>query len=164
MRFVVLATALALAAGVASARDYEVGTLRITGAIAAPTAPGQPNGAAYLTIENTGPENDNLIGLESPAAAAAEIHTTSEENGVARMQQLKSIEISAGMTLIFSPGRLHVMLIGLKEPLKTGETAPLTLTFEKAGKVTIDLTVETPPEPAHEGHDGHEGHGGGHAH
>lgn len=152
MRRFVLAAALALAP-VAWAHAYDLGSLHIDHATASPTAPGQPNGAAYLTIENTGAEADRLIALETPVAEATEAHDMSMEGGVMSMRKLDAVEIAPGTPAVFQPGGMHIMLIGLKSPLKAGETAPLTLTFEKAGKITVDIAIEKPAE--HEGHGEH---------
>lgn len=152
MRILALVTSLALAP-VAFAHSYDVGPVHIGHPSASPTAPGQPNGAAYLTIETSGPAGDRLIALETPAATAAEIHEMSDEGGVMSMRKLDAVVVEPGAPVVFTPGGLHIMLIGLKAPLKAGETAPLTLTFEKAGKVTVDLAIEKPAE--HEGHGDH---------
>ncbi len=155
-RLTMFAAALAFA-GAAFAVD--LGPLHISHPSAGPTAPGQPNGAAYLTIENAGPNADRLIALQTPAAAAAELHAMSDEGGVMTMRKQGAVEIAPGATLALQQGGLHIMLIGLTSPLTAGETVPLTLTFEKAGPVTIDLVIEKPAA-----HDAHEGHGGGHSH
>jgi periplasmic copper chaperone A len=65
----------------------------------------------------------------------------SEENGVARMRELRTLEIAPGAKITFKPGDMHVMMIGLKQPLKEGQTFPLTLDFEKAGKVDVMVSV-----------------------
>lgn len=154
-RLTVFAAALAFA-GVGFAQAFDLGPLHITHPTVGPSAPGQPNGAAYLTIENTGSEADRLIGLETPVAAASEIHEMSEAGGVMTMRKLGEVEIAPGTPVIFQKGGLHIMLIGLKSPLRAGEAVPLTLTFEKAGTITLDLAIEKPAE--------HGDHHGGHAH
>ncbi len=153
MRFRSMIVAAALLMGAASANGYQLGELTIGHPSAAPTAPGQPNGAAYLTIETAGAEPDRLIGLETPAAAAAEIHTMSDEGGVMSMRKLDGVEIAPGAPVHFQPGGLHIMLIGLKAPLVEGSPILLTLTFEKAGSITVELAIEKPAAPA--GHGGH---------
>lgn len=150
-RFVVAA---ALFAATAAAQHYEVGALHIAEPHARATAPGQPNGAAFLSVENRGAEADRLVAASSPAASAVEIHETASEDGVMRMRKLDAVEIAPGAPIVFAPGGLHIMLIGLTAPLKDGETVPLTLTFEKAGSVTVDLAIQKTSAPAdHSGHD-----------
>jgi len=140
----------------AFAHAFDLGPLHIGHPCAGPTAPGQPNGAAYLTVENSGTEPDRLIALETPVAEAAEVHTMSDEGGVMTMRRLDAVDIAPGAPVVFQPGGLHIMLIGLKTPLKAGEMAPLTLTFEKAGTITVELAIEKPAENGGHG----EGHGG----
>lgn len=154
MRFQSAIVAAILFMGAASAHGYQLGDLKIGHPTASPTAPGQPNGAAYLTIETAGTAPDRLIGLETAAAAAAEIHTMSDEGGVMSMRKLDDVEIAPGAPVHFQPGGLHIMLIGLKAPLVAGSPVPLTLTFEKAGSITVELAVEKAAEPP-PGHGGH---------
>lgn len=159
MRFAAFAAAAVIFTGAALSHAYNLGPLNINHPTARATAPGQPNGAAYLAITNTGAESDRLVALETPAAAAAEIHMMSEEGGVMTMRKLDAVEIAPGAPAVFQPGGLHIMLIDLAGPLKPGETVPLTLTFEKAGAVTVDLAIEKATTP-----EGHGGEHGGHTH
>lgn len=129
-------------------------SIEVTGATAGPTAPGQPNGAVYLTITNVGAEADRLVSAETPVAAAVEFHNSVEENGVAAMRKEAAVEIAPGATAHFAPGGFHIMLIGLKSPLTAGETTPLTLHFEKAGAIDLEIVVG----------DAKAGHDHGHAH
>ncbi|MFT3809630.1 MAG: copper chaperone PCu(A)C [Micropepsaceae bacterium] len=155
MRFRSAIAASVLFLGIAAAHGYQLGDLTIGHPSASPTAPGQPNGAAYLTVETAGAGPDRLIGLETPAAAAAEIHAMSDEGGVMSMRKLDSVEIAPGAPVHFQPGGLHIMLIGLIAPLEAGKSVPLTLTFEKAGVITVDLAIEKPAEPAAHGDHNH---------
>lgn len=144
MKFRLSALAATLAflslTGTALARDYEAGTLRIERPWARATVPGQPAGGAFLKLENRGGE-DRLLSARSPAAARVELHTMSMDGNVMRMRQVESIALPAGATVELKPGALHIMLIGLKAPLKQGERIPLTLQFEKAGEVTVEVDV-----------------------
>ena len=63
------------------------------------------------------------------------------ENGIARMRPVDAVAVAPDAPAVFQPGGYHVMIMGLKGPLKEGETFPLTLTFEKAGDVTVDVMV-----------------------
>ena len=105
------------------------------------TAPSAQNGAAYFTLGNDGPA-DTLTGASTPVSAMAELHRTINDNGTMKMRPVKSIAVAHGSTTTFAPGGYHVMLMGLKQPLKPGETFPLTLTFAKAGKMTVTATVQ----------------------
>jgi periplasmic copper chaperone A len=108
-------------------------------------------GAAYLTIENTGSAADALIGASSPAATTVEVHETvvmgspapgaSGDSGMMGMQPVKRLEIPAGGTVELKPGSYHIMLIGLKQDLKVGDSIEITLTFEKVGEIKVTATV-----------------------
>ncbi|KAF0221208.1 MAG: hypothetical protein FD176_3226 [Rhodospirillaceae bacterium] len=104
------------------------------------TAGQAANGAAYLTL--VGPENgDRLVSAASPVAEVVELHTHIEEDGIMRMRAVEAIPVPAGGTVELKPGGLHIMLIGLKAPLKEGRRFPLTLTFERAGPIRMEIPV-----------------------
>src|SRR5690606_5752934 len=97
----------------------------------------------YLTITNTGSEADRLTAVASPVAARGELHVMEIKDGVMRMAPLADgIPIPAGGTVTLGPGGLHLMFITLKEDLKEGGRMPVTLTFEKAGRVETFLHVQ----------------------
>jgi copper(I)-binding protein len=145
-----LAALFAVHASVALAHGYKVGTLEIEHPWARALPAISKNGAAYLEIHNTGSEPDRLIGLSSPVAASAEIHATENDAGVLRMHEQDGLIIRPDDTVIFQPGGLHIMLNGLNRPLKAGETFPLTLRFEKAGSVELEIRIERAgPQPGH---------------
>jgi copper(I)-binding protein len=102
----------------------------------------QVNGAAYVTLMG-GVEPDALVGASTPVAATAEVHESSMEGGVMRMRPVPSVRIPAGKTVALAPGGYHIMLFNLKQPLKAGETFPVTLTFEHAAPVTVDVQVRS---------------------
>ncbi len=133
-----LAAALAasLAATVPAAAD---GPLTVENARARILLPSRP-GAAWLTVRNTGGE-DRLVGAESPAAERVEIHTHVHEGGVMMMRRVEAIDVPAGGEAALEPGGDHLMLFGLEAGLKTGGSFPLTLLFEKAGAVTVEVRV-----------------------
>ncbi|OCC22510.1 hypothetical protein MB02_16350 [Croceicoccus estronivorus] len=117
--------------------------IAITGAWSRETAEGQDTGGAFMTIANAGTASDRLTGGASPVADAVQIHTVDMAGGVMRMRQLGDpLDIPAGSSVKLKPGGLHIMLMGLKQPLKRDETFPLTLTFEKAGAVEAEVKVE----------------------
>jgi hypothetical protein len=107
------------------------------------TAEGQNAGGAFMTIANTGTAADRLTGGSTPVAGRVEIHTMSMDGGVMRMRQLdEGLEVPVGGEVTLKPGSFHVMLMDLKQPLKAGDTVPLTLTFKGAGTVETELVVK----------------------
>lgn len=118
------------------------------------TPPGATTGAGYLAIANPGKTPDRLVGGSTPVAAKLEIHEMSMTGGVMRMRPVAGgLVIGAGQTVTLKPGGYHLMLIGLKRPLKAGESVPVTLTFERAGPVKTALDVQAtgaaPAAPSH---------------
>jgi len=102
---------------------------------------GVPNTAAYVTIRTTDGKPDRLLRADSPMAGKVELHTNLIENGVARMRQVPAIDVPAGAPAELKPGGLHIMLFGVKGALAEGASVPLTLTFERAGTLTISVPV-----------------------
>ena len=124
------------------ARDALARELSVERAYARSTVPGQTNGAAYLTIENKGKHADKLITAASPASESVQIHTMSMDGNVMKMREVQDIELKPHAKITMNPGAgYHIMLIGLKQPLKRGEKFPLTLSFEKAGKIEVSVSV-----------------------
>jgi periplasmic copper chaperone A len=143
MRLAVLISTILLASAAAFAEDFSAGGLRIEQPWARATAGNLKTGAAYLRIRNEGSEPDRLLRVETPVAERAVLHRTEMTNGVARMFHMQSVEVAPGATASLSPENgNHVMLEGLKQPLKRGETVPLTLVFEKAGQINVTMKVE----------------------
>jgi copper(I)-binding protein len=106
--------------------------------------------SAYMTIETSaGP--DRLVGAASPVAGKVELHAHLHEGGVMKMRQVEAIEVAPGKPAKLETGGYHIMMLDLKQPLKAGETIPLTLTFEKAGKVEVQLPVRALRQ-SHQGH------------
>ncbi len=105
------------------------------------TPAGAKTGAAYMTLINNGSAGDRLLGATTPVADKIRFHSVSEDNGVSRMREMHDVAVAPGARVTFSPGGMHVMLVGLKQPLKEGQTFPLALTFEKAGKVDVTVSV-----------------------
>ena len=114
-----------------SAEKFVAGDLHVTAAWAVAT-PGKV-AAAYLTIENSGDNDDTVQVASIPVAASVAIHETKEEAGIVTMRPVESPAIPAGGTLEMAPGGTHLMLNGLAAPLKAGETVEITLAFAKAG-------------------------------
>lgn len=143
MRILALAAALWLGL-VASAEAQSASGIEISHPWARATASSAANGAVYLTIVNHGAGADTLTAAATPAAAKAELHTSLSDNGVMKMRPLAAVAVKAGGSAEFKPGGMHIMLLGLKQPLKAGDSFPLTLTFEKAGAVETMVTVVKP--------------------
>jgi periplasmic copper chaperone A len=97
--------------------------------------------AVYMTLESSDGQGDRLVSAASPDAGRAELHTSIMEDGVARMRPLAAIEVAPGEPTVLEPGGPHVMLVGLGRKLVEGDTLPLSLTFEHAGTVAIQVPV-----------------------
>ncbi|TFV90878.1 copper chaperone PCu(A)C [Oxalobacteraceae bacterium OM1] len=135
--------AAALFAGAVQAHEFKAGDLRIGHPHARATVAAQPTGAAYLSIQNKGKAADRLIAASTPVAQSVEIHSMKMDGNVMRMREVAAIEVPAGGKVSLAPGAdYHLMLVGLKQPLKLDDAFPLTLTFEKAGKVEVSVTVD----------------------
>lgn len=125
----------------ALAHEYKLGDLVIDHPWARASAGDAKNGAAYLSIANDGSASDRLIGAAS-RAGHAELHNHVSEDGVMKMRAVDGVDLAPGEKVALEPGGLHVMLMGLAEPLVEGESFPLTLTFEKAGSIDVEVKVE----------------------
>jgi periplasmic copper chaperone A len=145
----------------ASAEEVKTGDLVITQAWSRATPGGAKIGGGYLTIENKGSAPDRLLGASADVADRVQIHEMSVNNGVMTMRPLdKGLAIEPGKTVKLAPGGYHLMLLDLKSPLKQGDRLPVTLEFEKAGKVKLSLDVQGvgAQRPAAEGNSGGEMH------
>ena len=132
----------ALAAQTAQAHGFRLGAIAIGHPWARATAPGQPIGGGYLTLDNQGKSGDRLLGASTAVAARVELHSMTMDGDVMRMRALDAIDLPAGRSVALKPGGTHLMLVGLKAPLKAGEKFPLKLRFEKAGEVEVVVNVE----------------------
>ena len=118
------------------------GKLTILDPWARPAGAGE-NGAVYFIISNATNTDDTLFSVSTDLASAAEIHMSMKDsNDVMSMQMQDSLPVPAQQEIIFKPGGLHVMLIRLNRDLKIGETISVTLNFEKADSITIQVSVE----------------------
>jgi periplasmic copper chaperone A len=107
------------------------------------TPAGAKTGAAYMTIDNKANVADRLTGVSSDVAKTLQIHEMKVVNGVMKMREISGgLPVPAGNSVTLKPGGYHVMLIGLNKPLKAGEKIALTLVFEKAGKVSVEVPVQ----------------------
>jgi copper(I)-binding protein len=108
------------------------------------TPGGAKTGAAYMTIDNKTNVADRLTAASSDVAKTLQIHEMKVVNGIMKMREIPGgLRVPAGGSVTLKPGGYHVMLIGLNKPLKKGEKFRLTLVFEKAGKVSIEVPVES---------------------
>jgi copper(I)-binding protein len=127
----------------ARAEEVKAGDLVITQAWSRATPGGAKIGSGYLTIENKGAAPDRLTGVSAEIAGKVEVHEMAMNNGVMTMRPLDSgLTIDPGKTVKLAPGGYHLMMFDLKAPLKQGDKVPVTLEFEKAGKVKLSLDVQ----------------------
>ncbi len=142
-RSIALLVTAFITSSAALAFDYKAGEIHVDHPYARATMPMQPAAGAYLTLENTGKTADKLLALASPAAKNVELHTMSMEGNVMKMRAVPELELKPADKIVMQPGSgYHIMLQGLVQPLKAGDKFPLTLTFEKAGKVVVSVRVE----------------------
>ncbi|MGC2049504.1 MAG: copper chaperone PCu(A)C [Gallionella sp.] len=131
-----------LLAGLLLSASVHAGDIEISGAWTRATAPGQETAGVSLTI--TSKQAATLVGVSSPVAGSAELHSMKTENGMMKMREVKAIELPAGKPVNLGESGYHLMLVGLKAPLKEGETVPLTLNIKVANQsvVKIDAKAE----------------------
>ena len=142
-----LAFALSLSAAIlspprASAHEITAGALAISHPWARATAASAKTGALYLTVANHGTEADRLLGVSTEVAGRCELHLSETTGDMMTMRMVESVELPAGGNATFAPQGAHVMLMGLKAPLKKGSHFAATLHFEKAGDVAIEVAVQ----------------------
>jgi copper(I)-binding protein len=117
------------------------GTIKVLQPWSRATTAGQTVGGGYLVLSNEGGGADRLVSASTPAAERVELHSMALEGDVMRMRQVNAIDVPAGGKVELKPGGLHLMLTGLKAPLKAGTTVPVTLNFEKSGPTKVELEV-----------------------
>ena len=125
----------------AFSQEAKLGKLKIEDAYIRSTAPAQSVAGGFMKIDNLGAV-DQLISASSPSAVEVQLHEMSMDGNVMKMRQIKEILVPANSSTELKPGGLHLMLIGIKSPLKTGESVPLKLKFTKAGEVEVRLSVK----------------------
>jgi copper(I)-binding protein len=143
--------AIALSAGIAAfAQEYNAGDVRIGRPYASPSLKGVTSGAAYLSsLDNTGSQPDRLLRARAAVAGRVELHRMElDAQGVMRMRELNDLVVAPRLPIRMQPGMgLHLMLIDLKRPLKEGDSFPMTLEFERGGKVEVKVVVQSPKAP-----------------
>lgn len=121
--------------------DYQLGDITIHSPWARATSAMAKTGAAYVTIRNSGGQADRLIAASADVAGKVRLHESLMENGVMKMHPVGAIEIPAGGMTVIEPGGYHFMFMGLKAPFIEGESFPLRLEFEQAGRVDVLVDV-----------------------
>jgi copper(I)-binding protein len=134
------AMALALAMALA-ALPARAGELAVTHAWSRATPPGVTVGVVYFTLRNGTGRSDRLLKLSTPVASKVQVHRTEVLDGIARMREVAVLHVDAGQTLEFQPNGMHVMLMGLREPLVEGRSFELYLLFEVAGPRKVKVAV-----------------------
>ncbi|MDE0388985.1 MAG: copper chaperone PCu(A)C [Rhodospirillales bacterium] len=162
IRWKALAAALGMlailgTAAPAQAHEEKTGAITIVHPWSRPAAQGH-NGVIYLGIKNQGAADDRLVAVSTPLATRVELHRSTMEEGVHRMEKVESIVVPAGGTVELAPGGFHVMLVDLKFMLMAEETIPVTFTFERSGTITTGVAVEVRGggNDDHGGHDDHD--------
>lgn len=142
----------------AQGHSYELGTLSLQNPFSRATLPNAPVAGGFMTIVNGGDQDDRLVGAESAVAGRVELHEMAMEGDVMTMRQLADgLVLPAHQTVELKPGGYHIMFFDLKQPFVQGETVPVTLRFENAGEIAVELSVGAPNargagQPGHGGH------------
>jgi copper(I)-binding protein len=132
-----------IAGSSARAEEVKAGDLVISQAWSRATPNGAKIGTGYFTIENKGTTADKLVGVSGEVSDKIEVHEMSMNNGVMKMRPVDGgLTIEPGKTIKLAPNGYHLMIMDLKGPLKQGGKVPVTLEFEKAGKVAVTLDVQ----------------------
>jgi len=133
----------------ANAHQYQSGALQIAHPWSQQLPPNAPTVAAYFVIQNTGTSADRLVSVDTPIADKAELHQHVMQGDLMKMQPVASVEVPPGGTVTFAPMAYHVMLVGLKDRslLQDGKHFPMTLHFEKAGAIAVDVNVQKQAPP-----------------
>lgn len=151
----------ATAAALCLALPAHADGMMVEDAYARSASPTAQSGAAFMHIVNHSGQDDRLIGAASPAAHMTELHTHKEDaNGVMQMIHVEEgFALPAGETLVLDRGGKHIMFMGLNAPFEQGATVPLTLTFEKAGEMQVEVPVDLDRMPGDAAAMDHSTHG-----
>ena len=146
VRLRVLAAALGVLAVLgtavpAQAHEEKTGDITIVHPWSRPAAQGH-NGVIYLDIHNRGTADDRLVAVSTPLATKVELHRSTMDEGVHRMEAVEGVVVPAGGSVALAPGGPHVMLVDLKFMLMAEETIPVTFSFERSGAITTGVAVE----------------------
>jgi periplasmic copper chaperone A len=134
---------VSLLTGVAHAKDYKADALEIDSPWSRAIPKGASVAAGYMTIRNTGPTPDRLVGASTPIAGKVEIHEMKMDDGVMKMRPVvDGLEIAPGATIELKPSSFHLMIMNVKRPIEKGKSFAASLTFENAGTVNVEFAVE----------------------
>ena len=126
----------------AGAHNHEKGDLQVRHPWARATPPGASVAVTYMEIRNNGRQPERLLSAYTEMAKRVELHVTEHAEEVAKMRQLRIFEVPARERLALEPNGAHLMLIDIVRPLRKGERFPLTLRFEKAGELQVEVEVQ----------------------
>ncbi|PKO36374.1 MAG: hypothetical protein CVU33_18710 [Betaproteobacteria bacterium HGW-Betaproteobacteria-6] len=143
-----LAASLMFSAGVLAGAADNVSVQDPYVRLAPPNAPAT---GAFMVIKNNGDKDIKVLKADNPASKVTELHTHINDGGVMKMRPVPSIDIKAKEEAVLKPGSLHVMMIGLKAPMKEGDVVPITLSFDDGSTKQVDAKVVRPmaaPMPA----------------
>ena len=168
MKIILLAAAAALALATpavahmgmthdpcAAGQSFTAGDISVSGAFSRATLPSAKSGGGFMTLSNAGTTPDRLIGARTDSAARSEIHQMTMDGDMMKMNEVEGgLEIPPGGTVTLEPGGFHIMMMGLKQPLRPNSCLDLTLSFERAGDLEVQLSIGAPnadAAPEHEG-------------
>ena len=139
--FAIAVPMLALILGLSAHGALAGDAVNVTDAYARAVPPGQPNSAVFMQLHNDGGEDRALVAAASAASDVVELHTHRMQDGMMQMRKIERIDLPAGETVTLKPGGLHVMLIGLKQPLQPGEDVAVTLTLDDGTELAVTAPV-----------------------
>jgi len=139
---------LVLAVNPVSAQQAQFGALSIQGAYVKPTVQGQINSAGYLKITNTGAD-DKLLSASTGMANQVQLHFMGMQGDVMKMNEVAAIDLPSGKTVELKPGSYHLMILGVKAPIKPGDNLKMKLKFQKAGELEMVFPTSTLESAAH---------------
>lgn len=141
MRKIILSLSLLAFAPIAAYAQTSPASVSVENAWARATAGSAKTGAVYMTVVDQAAP-DRLVAVATPAAGTAELHQTIRDGDVMKMRPVDGVPIASGKPVTFAPGGYHVMLMDLKQPLREGQSFPLTLTFQNSGQVQTTVLVK----------------------
>ena len=144
--------ALALTAGAAAQSTSKIGPIEVSDAWARASAGRAGAGAAYFEVRNHDAKSDSLVSAKTDVSRTASLHAHIMKDDIMRMVRVDGLEVPAGGRATLRPGGHHVMLMGLAQPLMRGHSFPLSLTFEKAGTVNVEVVIMGPGARGPAGH------------
>jgi hypothetical protein len=132
-----------IASPISLAHEYEAGKIHIAHPWSREAPPNAPVIGGFFQLNNHGDTEDALIAAESPVAGRIELHNHIMEDGVMKMVKVNEVTVSANGTVALEPGSFHLMIFNPTQPLRKGDRFPVTLTFKNAGKVEVEMAVES---------------------